>query len=59
MLAPHFKDEIASRQKWPFLAGFDLFGAVFFIVTHIYGQTMHILQKKLSPDVFSWPRGGF
>ena len=22
MLAPHFKDEIASLQKWPFLAGF-------------------------------------
>ena len=25
MLAPHFKDEIAGLQKWPFLAGFDLF----------------------------------
>ena len=22
MLAPHFKDENASLQKWPFLAGF-------------------------------------
>ena len=46
MLAPHFKDEIASRQKWPFLAGFDLFGAVFVIVTHIYWQTMYNLQKN-------------
>ena len=24
-LAPHFEDEIAGLQKWPFLAGFELF----------------------------------
>ena len=46
MLAPHFKDEIAGLQKWLFLAGFDLFWCSFFIVTHIYGQTIHILQKN-------------
>ena len=47
MLAPHFKDEIAGLQKWLFLAGFDLFWCSFFIVTHIYGQTMYILQKNV------------
>ena len=46
MLAPHFKDEIAGLQKWLFLAGFDLFWCSFFIVTHIYGQTMYILRKN-------------
>ena len=47
MLAPHFKDEIASLQKLPFLAGFwPFFGAVFFIMTHIYRQTKYILQKN-------------
>ena len=30
MLAPHFKDEIASLQKWPFLAGFGPFLGHFF-----------------------------
>jgi len=30
MLAPHFKDEIASLQKWPFLAGFLPFLEQFF-----------------------------
>ena len=30
MLAPHFKDEIASLQKWPFLAGFWPFLEQFF-----------------------------
>ena len=29
------------------------FSAQFFIVTHIYGQALYILQQKLSPDVFS------
>ena len=52
MLAPHFKDEIAGLQKWLFLAGFDLLQCSFFIVTHIYGQTMYILQKK-------WPQTSF
>ena len=47
MLAPHFKDEIASLQKWPFLAGFWPFlEQFFFIMTHIYRQTKYILQKN-------------
>ena len=52
MLAPHFKDEIAGLQKWLFLAGFDLFWCSFFIVTHIYGQTMYILQKNCPQTSF-------
>ena len=42
-LAPHFEDEIAGLQKWPFLAGFGLFWTH---VTNLYGQTMYILQKN-------------
>jgi len=54
MLAPHFKDEIASLQKWPFLAGFLPFlGQFFFIMTHKYGQTKYILQKKCPQMSFS------
>ena len=52
MLAPHFKDEIANLQKWLFLAGFDLFWCSFFIVTHIYRQTMYILQNDCSQMSF-------
>ena len=47
MLAPHFKDEIASLHKWPFLACFWPFlEQFFFVMTHIYGQTKYILQKN-------------
>ena len=45
MLAAQFEDGIAGLQKWPFLAFFPPFLAPFFIVTHIYGQIMHMLQK--------------
>ena len=44
MVAPHFKDEIAGLQKWP--AGFGLFWCSFFVVSHIYGKTMYVLQKN-------------
>ena len=46
MLAPHYEDEIAGLQKCRFLQFFTFFCAVFFIVTHIYWQTMYILQKN-------------
>ena len=46
MPAPHFKDEIASLHKCPFLAGFGLFWCSFFVVSHIYGKTMYVLQKN-------------
>ena len=58
MLAPHFKDEIAGLQKWPFLQFFTFFCAVFFycdsylLANHVY------FAKELSPDVLSWPQGG-
>ena len=49
MLAPYFKDEIASPQKWPFLACFwPFFGAL---------DILHF-ATTLSPDVFSWLQGG-
>ena len=41
-----------SSQKWLFLAGFDLFWCSFFIVTHIHGQTMYILQKNCPQTSF-------
>ena len=53
MFAPHYKDKIAGLQQWPFLAGFWPFRRSFFIVTHIYEQTLYILKQKLSPHVFS------
>ena len=57
--APHYKDEIAGLPKRPFLAGFLLIWTQFFFhATHLYGQTVYILQKKSSPDVFSQPQGG-
>ena len=52
MLAPHFKDEIAGLQKWSFQQVVTFFGAVFFIVTHIYRQTMYILQNDCSQMSF-------
>ena len=51
-LEAKFEDEIDGLQKWPFLVlFFTLFGAVFFIVTHIYEQTKYILQKKNCPQM--------
>ena len=45
--APHYEDEIAGLQKRPFLAGFWLFWMQFFLhATHLYGQTVYILQKN-------------
>ena len=35
-LAPHFKDEIATLQKWPFLAGFLPFLEQFFLIWLIF-----------------------
>ena len=58
MLAPHFKDEIAGLQKWLFLAGFDLFWCSFLLWPIFMGKPCIFCKKKLSPDVFSRPRGG-
>ena len=54
-LEAKFEDEIDGLQKWPFLVFFYLFLVQFFIVTHIYWQTMYISQKN-SLVVFSWPQ---
>ena len=44
MLAPHFKDEIAGLQKWPFLAGFDLF-CCSFCYCDLYLWENHVYLK--------------
>ena len=58
MLAPHFEDEIAGLLKWMFLAGCWPFLAQFFLLWLILMiKPCIFFQKKLFPDVISWPRG--
>ena len=58
MLAPHFEDEIAGLQKWPFLASFWPFLAQFiFIVTHNYGQTTYVFSKRIVPRILFMATG--
>ena len=58
ILAPHFKDEIAGLKKWPLLAGFlTFFGAFFYYDSYLWAHNVYVAEK-LSPGVFSWPRGG-
>ena len=56
MFAPHFKDEIASLKKWPFLAGFDLFWfSCFYCDSYLLAN--HAYFAKNCPQMsFAGPR---
>ena len=51
MLAPHFKDEIASLQKLPFLAGFWPFLEQFFLLWLIFIGKQSTFCKKNCPQM--------
>ena len=51
MIAPHFKDEIASLQKRPFLAGFDLFWSISCLLGLIIMGKRSTFCKKNCPQM--------